>query len=123
MKQRFDLDRSVAFTLLLEYYPGWAASRDDGGRDVTRFLDDWYVDPSLDMAEFARRWVTAQDVPPGGHDVGPHGEATAHRAETDPAAIASSGNDGRMAGSASGPSGAAGPAPSSTLDKQGEGNG
>lgn len=62
-KLRHDLDRSVAFTLLLEYYPGWGDTVDDGGRDVTRFLDDWYGDPSLDMGEFARRWVTRQGSP------------------------------------------------------------
>lgn len=59
-KRRHDLDRSTAFTVLLELYPGWGDTVDDGGADVTRFLQDWYVDPSLDMAEFARRWIARQ---------------------------------------------------------------
>lgn len=54
-KPRFDLDRSVAFTILLEN-PEFANSVDDGGKTVSRFLDAWYEDPSTDMYEFAQRW-------------------------------------------------------------------
>lgn len=57
-KYRGDLDRSVAFTILLELLPGYAESPDDdGGRTVTEFLTDWYADPSTDMYEFGRRWA------------------------------------------------------------------
>lgn len=54
-KPRFDLDRSAAFTVLLEN-PVFANGVDDNGKTVTRFLADWYEDPSTDMYEFAQRW-------------------------------------------------------------------
>ena len=59
-KPRFDLDRSAAFTVLLDVLPGYAESVDDGGRTVTEFLAAWYDDASTDMHEFARRWAVAK---------------------------------------------------------------
>jgi len=59
-KVRGDLDRSVAFSILLDVFPGYAESVDDGGKSITAFLVDWYEDPSLDMYEFARRWIVGK---------------------------------------------------------------
>lgn len=58
-KHRFDLDRSVAFTILLEVLPGYAESEDnDGGATITRFLDAWYADTEFtDMWAFGHRWA------------------------------------------------------------------
>jgi hypothetical protein len=60
MKPRHDLDRSVAFSLLLEFKPGYGDEADDHGEEITRFLAAWYLDPSLDMGEFAHRWVAGE---------------------------------------------------------------
>lgn len=56
-KPRGDLDRSVAFSILLDVVPGYGDQVDDGGRSITEFLTAWYEDPSTDMYEFAQRWA------------------------------------------------------------------
>lgn len=56
--KRFPMDRSVAFTILLDVWPDYGNSPVDGGQSITAFLDDWYADPSTDMYEFAQRWIT-----------------------------------------------------------------
>lgn len=55
-KPKFDFDRSVAFTILLNLSPAFGEqdAADTGTLDA--FLADWYEDPSLDMYEFAKRW-------------------------------------------------------------------
>ncbi len=58
-KTRFPYDRSAAFTVLLEDEQ-FAKSVDDGGNTVTRFLEAWYLDPSLDMYEFSKRWLAQE---------------------------------------------------------------
>lgn len=60
MKPRHDLDRSVAFSVLIDVDAEFADSPADDGRMVTAFLDAWYADPSLDMHEFGVRWVARQ---------------------------------------------------------------
>jgi len=59
-KHRGDLDRSVAFSILLDVFPGYAESVDDGGKSITAFLADWYEDPSTSMYEFAKRWIVGK---------------------------------------------------------------
>lgn len=57
-KPKNDLDRSVAFTVLLGVLDGYAESEDDGGATITRFLDAWYADTEYtDMWAFGRRWA------------------------------------------------------------------
>ena len=55
---RHPLDRSAAFTALLEFAPwfGQAESR-QAGAIVTAFLVDFYRSGSKDMAEYARGWA------------------------------------------------------------------
>ncbi len=61
IKSRGDQDRSVAYSILLHIWDGYGDSIDDGtGSEITAFLADWYRDPSLDMVEFARRWVVGK---------------------------------------------------------------
>lgn len=59
-KPRFDGDRSTAFSILLDVWEGYGDSTDDGGKSITAFLADWYEDPSLNMYEFAQRWVVGK---------------------------------------------------------------
>lgn len=56
-KHRTPLDRSVAFSILLEVLPGYADSPDDGGATVTRCIKAWMADSSTNMHEFIVRWV------------------------------------------------------------------
>ena len=59
-KYRGDLDRSVAFSILLDVMPGYGESVDDGGATITAFLNDWYEDPGTDMYAFAKGWVAGK---------------------------------------------------------------
>lgn len=59
-KHRGDLDRSVAFSILLDVWDGYGDSTDDGGKSISAFLVDWYEDPSLNMYEFAQRWIVGK---------------------------------------------------------------
>ena len=57
MKLAHPLDRSVAFTILLDLSPAYADSTTDDGDLITEFLEDWYADPGLDMYAFGKVWV------------------------------------------------------------------
>jgi RNase P subunit RPR2 len=50
-------DRSAAFSVLLDVWPGFGDSPDDGGKSITDFLNAFYADPSTDMYAFAQQWV------------------------------------------------------------------
>lgn len=63
-KPRFDLDRSTAFTILLDIDPNYAGSVSDNGESVTAFLAAWYEDSSLDMYEFGQRYAALHPTPP-----------------------------------------------------------
>lgn len=56
-KTRNDLDRSAAFTILLDVDPQFGSSIEDGGATITSFLEDWHADPSTNMYKFAQGWV------------------------------------------------------------------
>jgi hypothetical protein len=52
---RHPLDRSAAFTALLEFWPGFGkAEARQAERIVTRFLDGFYASGSTDMAAYAQ---------------------------------------------------------------------
>jgi hypothetical protein len=54
---RHSLDRSAAFTALLEFWPWFGKlGMDEAGRIITRFLDDFYASGSTDMAAYAKTW-------------------------------------------------------------------
>jgi hypothetical protein len=66
-KPHFDLDPSVAFTILLKVHPTFAATPVAEGDEIQRaFLAAWYEDPSLDMFEFAKRWCAQHAIDPNG---------------------------------------------------------
>lgn len=67
--KRHSMDRSTAFTVLLELWPGFRESESYFGRPgqvdhVGLFLEAWYASPSTDMFAFGRDWVAAQNGGP-----------------------------------------------------------
>ena len=60
MKQQYPLDRSCAFTALLELSPLFRhTDPQTENQMMAEFLRDWYADEdSRDMFAFAREWVT-----------------------------------------------------------------
>lgn len=63
------LDRSAAFTALLEFCPWFGRlSMDESSETITRFLDEFRASGSTDMAAYAKRW---------GLSNGPYGTALA----------------------------------------------
>lgn len=69
MTQRNPLDRSVAFTALLELRPGFGQLENKAASVMTgRFLEDFYASGSKDMGAYARSWdpeASAQRVVAG----------------------------------------------------------
>jgi len=62
MTGRHPLDRSAAFTALLEFCPGFGKTgAREAGRIVTRFLDGLYSSGGTDMAAYARSWAMTAD--------------------------------------------------------------
>jgi len=58
MKRHYPLDRSAAFTALLEVSEEFRqADSREGTKVIDVFLADWYKSPSLNMYEFAREWA------------------------------------------------------------------
>jgi hypothetical protein len=59
MATRYPLDRSAAFTALLDLDPqGFGREdMDTSSVTITRFLEDWYRSADTNMYEFARRWL------------------------------------------------------------------
>jgi len=58
MTQRNPLDRSVAFTALLELHPGFGQLETRAASVMTgRFLEDFYASGSKDMGAYARTWM------------------------------------------------------------------
>lgn len=65
VKQRYAFDRSMAAAVLLESSPTFrAASLRGGERMVADFLEAWHRDASMDMTEFAHRWLASLPTRP-----------------------------------------------------------
>ena len=59
-RQQFPLDRSAAFTCLLDLDPDYGAMEVHAGEQrVTDFLADWYQSDSTDMYAFCREWLNS----------------------------------------------------------------
>lgn len=59
---RHPLDRSAAFTALLEFCPWFGRTESRKAEAVvTRFLADFYASGETDMAAYARRWEADHD--------------------------------------------------------------
>ncbi len=57
------LDRSAAFTALLEFSPGFGKTEArEAERIVARFIDGFYGSCRTDMAAYARSWATADPM-------------------------------------------------------------
>ena len=55
---RHPLDRSAAFTALLEFCPWFGRlSMDESAEVITRFLGDFYASGSTGMAAYAKTWA------------------------------------------------------------------
>jgi len=74
-KAKLDIDRSLAFTALLEIPAFRALEGREGERVVTAFLADWYQAPDTDMYRYAMAWAGAYFAPApfGVPDIEPHG--------------------------------------------------
>jgi len=61
-KTKLDIDRSLAFTALLEIPAFRALEGREGERVVTAFLADWYQAPDTDMYRYAMAWAEASEI-------------------------------------------------------------
>lgn len=63
MPVRSDLDRSTAFTILLDVDSEFGAMDvQEGRKRVTVFLEAWYASDARDMYRFAVEWVRHHPV-------------------------------------------------------------
>jgi hypothetical protein len=76
--QRYPLDRSAAFTALLELDRDGFGKQDmrESDKTVSAFLEDWYQADSTNMWDYARQWLerrqeVAQRAPEAEAGVGP----------------------------------------------------
>lgn len=58
--QRFPLDRSAMFTVLLDVDPAFPRMESGKGTErVTEALNAWYGSPSVNMYAFGKEWAKA----------------------------------------------------------------
>jgi hypothetical protein len=61
MATRTPIDRSLAFTALLELDPeGFGKSGPEGGQTITTFLKDWYASDAKDMYAYCKEWLAGR---------------------------------------------------------------